>query len=215
MTLPGSDLLVGAFAMGLLGSAHCLGMCGGFAVLAGRRRGAAHYALGKTLTYGVLGLLAGGLGHLVMRVTTVQSVLAVLTGAFLVVMGAATAGLVPERLTGSPWITRRVAPLLGEAMRKVRGLGPLALGTLNGLLPCGLVYAALALAMASGSPGRGGLLMVIFGLGTLPALLLLSVAADRLNPVWRAGFVRVGGVLIMVLGAITVWRAFTAPGMAH
>ena len=156
--------LGGALLAGLVGSPHCVGMCGGFAVAAGARgpAGALAWTLGRLSTYAALGALAGAAGQALPGPTWVGTVVA---AGFLVWFAAKLAGLVGD--------VRFRVPLLAAAGRRLAGRadlpGRFAFGAVNGLLPCGLVYAALAFPVASGSAIAGAAAMVAFGLGTAPA----------------------------------------------
>lgn len=164
---------LGAAALaGLVGSPHCMGMCGGFAVACGTgRRGVAWHA-GRLSTYAVLGALAGAFGAVLPGPSWVAAVVSTL---LLVWFAGALAGLVPEPTVRLPGVSR----LAGRAATK-RGFGPgYALGLATGLLPCGLVYAALAIPVASGDPMIGALSMVAFGSGTVPALAAMTFGARR------------------------------------
>ncbi len=194
--------------MGLFGSAHCLGMCGGFSIIAGRTGWWPAYGIGKTLSYVLLGALAGLLGHSVIAISGGQQVLSVLTGLVLIVIGAATAGLIPDRLALGGALLRRIGPLLGKAMGRGRIRGPLAVGVLNGFLPCGLVYAALMKSMEAAGPLPSAMLMAVFGAATLPGLGSLALLEGSLSANGRRLIVSSGGWLVMLIGAITLWRAF-------
>lgn len=165
--------LSAAFLAGLIGSPHCMGMCGGFAVACGgARRGLAWHG-GRLTTYALLGAAAGLFGRALPGPTWVASIVSVV---LLVWFSAALAGLVREpalRMPGLARLTRRATAGEGPASRVL-------LGAVTGMLPCGLVYAALAIPVASGSPQAGALAMVAFGLGTAPALLALTLGARRL-----------------------------------
>lgn len=164
---------LGAAALaGLVGSPHCMGMCGGFAVACGAgRRGIAWHA-GRLSTYAVLGALAGTFGAVLPGPGWVAAVVSTL---LLVWFAGALAGLVPEPAVRLPGVSR----LAGRAAT-ARGFGPgYVLGLATGLLPCGLVYAALAIPVASGDPMTGALSMVAFGSGTVPALAVTTVGARR------------------------------------
>lgn len=209
--MPGISELSTLFLLGLLGSAHCVGMCGGFAFLArgpGRMLG---YALGKTAMYTALGAAAGAVGHVLLEIQGIQKTLGLLVGLFLLVVGAGAAGLIPDRVLVPSSLMDRLGPLLGKATRATRAWGGLGLGLVNGLLPCGLVYAALMQATVSGSGGEGAVLMAAFGAGTLPALLTVSILGGRLPAHWRGRLVRVGGWLVIGMGLITILR--TVGGM--
>lgn len=207
------------FMMGLFGGAHCIGMCGGFVVLAqgagastsGGLRLAA-YLSGKTVTYAALGIVAGAVGHLVLGFTGAQTALSIAVGVFLVVIGLGAAGVIPERIPGfstiGPWIGRSLGRLVGSSGAKA----PLALGLLNGLLPCGLVYAALAKAATTGSVVGGAAQMAAFGVGTMPALALTGWIGGLIGPVAMRRIARVGGWLVVAFGAWILWRTYSRMG---
>jgi hypothetical protein len=165
--------LLAAFLAGLVGSPHCMGMCGGLAVACGgARRGLAWHG-GRLTTYAVLGAFAGAFGLVLPGPSWVASAV---SAALLIWFAAALAGLVREptlRIPGIARLTARAAADDGPG-------GRIALGLATGLLPCGLLYAALAVPVASGDPLTGALSMVAFGVGTAPALIALTLGARRL-----------------------------------
>lgn len=175
--------LVGAAAlMGLVGSLHCVGMCGSFALACGGRTShVASWQLGKLATYVVLGTMAGWFGGVLPGpALPVQLVAATLVIWF----GAAALGLVPEP-GALPGLSRIGAAIL----RRPGVLSRATFGAVNGLLPCGLVYAALGLAVAGGSAMAGGVTMAAFGMGTVPALSVFAMSGDvlaRRDPRLRA-----------------------------
>lgn len=240
------------FLAGLAGSLHCAGMCGGFACALGTaRRGrlatlARHleYNLGRVSSYCFLGACVGGLGYLLVGPGTdpgwgllAQRALALLAGLLMFIVGLQYLGLLGPagpRLPALGWLADAL-----RSLTRSQGPGaPLALGALNGLLPCPLVYALLAYAAGSGDPWSGVATMAVFGLGTFPALLLVGGVGGwlrgRLVPPtpgrkaaysasgdqrpsrvgWRHGGVRIAGVLILVLGTITLVRGVLPLG-AH
>ncbi len=186
--------LFAAFLVGLLGGAHCVGMCGGIVAAMSFQGGQRQpfglhlgYNLGRILSYAIAGGLAGLIGSaafLSERLLPLQHGLYVLAQAVLILLGLYLAGLnravlVLERAGGALW--QRLQPRLGGLL-PVRGAGQALLaGALWGWLPCGLVYSVLVSALASGGAGRGAALMLAFGLGTLPNLMAMGWAADRLR----------------------------------
>jgi sulfite exporter TauE/SafE len=191
--------LAGAFAAGMLGSVHCLAMCGGFAAACTRTAGGLPaWHTGRIATYAALGALAGGVGALVPGPAWLPATLAAL---LLLWFALALAGLVPEPRLVPPGLTRLATRAAGE-----RSLGSQFLfGVANGFLPCGLVYSALGLAVAAGTATAGALTMAAFGLGTAP---LLSVAALGLRraittSLWRR---RLLALLILAAGWWTIWN---------
>lgn len=162
-------LLGGALLAGAAGSPHCVGMCGGFATAAGPA-----WHLGRLGTYAVLGGLAGVVGRTLPGPGWLGTALAVV---LLVVFAARLAGLVKVEGLAIPGL----AGLAARVARQPGFLSRVAFGALTGLLPCGLVWTALAMAVAAGGALWGALTMVVFGLGTVPALALATVAVRRLN----------------------------------
>lgn len=161
--------LTAAALAGLVGSPHCMGMCGGFAAAcgSGNDRGAAWH-LGRLSTYAVLGAIAGAVGAAIPGPGWIAAALSVV---LLTWFALALAGFVQEprfRLPGLTRLATRGAGASDFGSRFVFGLA-------NGLLPCGLVYAALAIPVASGEPLVGALSMVAFGLGTVPALVAMTL----------------------------------------
>lgn len=208
--------LLAAFLAGLLGGAHCVGMCGGIVAAmsfqnAGRQPIGIHlgYSLGRIVSYGLAGAIAGLIGSAAFlsdRLYPVQHGLFVLAQVMLILLGLYLAGLnqLVRRLEDAgAGIWRRLQPLLGRLL-PVRGpFQAVAAGALWGWLPCGLVYSVLVLALSSGSPWSGGLLLLAFGLGTLPNLMLMGWAAESLRAFTRQVWVkRVAGLLVAAMG---VW----------
>lgn len=169
-----TGLLVAAFLAGLVGSPHCIGMCGGFAVLCGRKLpDTAAWHAGRMTSYAALGALAGAFGSLVPGPSWVAAVVSLGLMAW---FAAALAGLVPEPRIVIPGLRR-----LGSAMAGNPGLSMrYAFGIVNGLLPCGLVYAALSVPMATTHPAWGALTMVAFGCGTVPVLSTVALGVQRI-----------------------------------
>lgn len=204
---------------GLLGSAHCLGMCGPLAISlsAGAPPGTrvAHrqliFSFGRVFTYCFCGALAGFGGAWITAqggsFVLSQAALAVFAGVLLIVMGLVTAGVLPspvQRLfTGLPcgagsWLkTFLSAP--GVA-------GPLLAGVFTGFIPCGLVYAFLVKAASTGTIAQGMLTMLAFGLGTVPLMVTVGYSGQFLSTIGRARLFRVAAWCIVVTGVISVAR---------
>lgn len=208
-------MLWAGFVFGLLGSFHCVGMCGAIALaLPGAGRGRARYVAGRVLynlgrisTYTLLGALAGVLGQS-LRLAGLQQGLSVASGLLILLLVAA-----PARYTG------RAAALLGLERGLFRlkqalayffqrpALGALYLsGVLNGLLPCGLVYLALAGALSAPDLGGSAAYMALFGLGTLPLMLALSLTGQLVPPHWRGRLRRAVPVLATALAVLFIVR---------
>ena len=210
------------FLIGLLGGTHCVGMCGGIVgalSMGGGRRGALQWAYnaGRIASYASAGALAGMLGEAGVALSgtlPARLVLFLLANLMLValgfyLMGATRALGFAERLGQNLWchiqpLTRRFLPA-----RSVAQAFPL--GALWGFLPCGLVYSVLATALVTGSAERGAALMLAFGLGTLPNLLLAGMLLTRLRDVVRNQAVRTGAGLVVL--AFGVFGLVTTPSL--
>jgi len=166
--------LAAALAAGLVGSLHCIGMCGGFAILCGRRvPDTALWHAGRLTTYATLGALAGAFGAMVPGPSWLAAVISV---GLMVWFSAALAGLVPEPRLVIPGLRRLGSAMAGNPSLITR----YGFGVVNGLLPCGLVYAALAVPVAIANPAWGALAMVAFGIGTVPTLSVVALGVQRL-----------------------------------
>ena len=208
--------LIAFVTLGVLGSAaHCAGMCTPFVFLVSRRYGlpsGTHvpwvaqlwYTVGRLTTYGLLGALGGALGSAVQiagALVGLQRAAALLAGGALAVSGLA--GLLSLAPAGG--LKDLLGGVTGRLGRHIPG-HPYALGLMLGLLPCGLLYSAVVAAMATGSAVSGAAGLVLFGLGTAPALLGMSLA-DTLVVRRRASLNRLAQVFVLVMGAWFVWQA--------
>ncbi len=176
--------LLTALLLGFAGSLHCVGMCGPLLLALpldaiGKKqvlRQMSVYHAGRILTYAALGILFGLLGK-GLEVAGFQKLLSISAGIFM--LGMAFMAWRFERLVtalpGFEAFTQRIKSGIGKRLRQNPNGSTFSIGLLNGLLPCGMVYAALAGAIATADSMEGGLFMAIFGLGTLPLLLLVSV----------------------------------------
>ena len=202
-------VVVAGVMLGLAGSVHCIAMCGPLAMaMHGARdtRAAAIYHAGRVLMYVAAGALAGLAGH---AVSTAGLGRALSIGAGVLLIAMAVTRLRPGLVStaGGAGITR----LLGRAMRGLRDLsqtrpraGVLAAGALNALLPCGLLYAALAAAAALASAADAALFMAAFGAATAPALVALPLLAGAMPPAWRAKlrFAAPGALVVAGVGTL-------------
>jgi sulfite exporter TauE/SafE len=208
--------LLSAFVVGLLGGVHCVGMCGGIvgALSLGMPGSAATrwpvqlgYNLGRISSYTLAGALAGGLGYFfsgLLPVQQAQQVLLVVAGIFMILLGMYLAGwwnLLLRLEQAGGWLWKRIEPL-GRGLLPIRDARhALLLGMLWGWLPCGLVYSVLIWSVSAGGVVQGAGLMLAFGLGTLPNLLLMGAAASQLQRFVRKSWVRqLAGGLIVLFG---------------
>lgn len=216
--------LLAIFLTGLLGGVHCVGMCGGIVGAfslqlpgSGPRFGY-HLAanLGRLASYAIAGLIAGALGStsvFLSQLFPAEKILYVLANLVLIALGLHLAGmwsgvLILESAGGGVW--RRLQPLFKKLV-PIRSM-PQAFGAgmVWGWLPCGLVYSVLIMALASGGALRGGMTMLVFGLGTLPNLLLMGLFASRLQR-WlaRRGVRLAAGLIIVALGVAGLVRGLS------
>jgi sulfite exporter TauE/SafE len=209
------------FVGGLLGSAHCVGMCGTFVLALGSRKGGLASGLGRQLVYGlgrVFTYTCGGTvaGYAGWRLSgelrwllNVHAVLAFLAGGLLIIQGLAATGVLP----GPSWFSRRgpclVPSLFAALLRETRLRSVFLGGVMNGLLPCGLVYAFLALAAGAGGPLQGGVTMLLFGLGTLPVLALVGCGARLLGRITRRTL-SIAAWCVVLTGMLSIARGVEA-----
>ncbi|MDX1692994.1 MAG: sulfite exporter TauE/SafE family protein [Ketobacteraceae bacterium] len=219
--------LISALAIGFLGSLHCVGMCGGISgalataikpvshrsALADVSRRLAYqfmYSSGRLFSYSVAGGIAGFLGdyisstmpHGVSYVRTFAGVMLIFLGLYISGWWMVLARL--ERAGTVLW--KRIAPLTRHLMPVDSYRKALALGALWGWLPCGLVYSALAWSVGSGNAVDGALLMLYFGIGTLPAMIGVGLFANMLSDIARSKAMRsLAGLLLILYGVWTIW----------
>lgn len=206
------------FAGGLLGSSHCIGMCGGFALWVGVGSNSAWsnlarqliYSAGRIFTYAAIGAAVGYAGlrlvQLAPPVINVQAALAIAAGCLLVVQGLLSAGLLRLPAALSHAGACMPAKLIGPFLRGTGNFGYFLAGMFTGFLPCGLVYAYLALATASGGLLRGLLTMTAFGLGTIPLMAITGVGVSLLSGMARRRVFQLAAWCIVITGVVSLAR---------
>ena len=200
----GSRSFSALFLVGLTTSPHCLGMCGGIILSAchGRENRRAQlgaalgYNGGRTLSYTLLGAAFGALGTVLSYTFSMKSMLFTMLGLAVLLLGLNMWGLLPA-LSALP-DTQGTACRLPD---KLKRQGPLLVGLLTGLMPCGALYAAGFCAMSSGSAGKGALLMLAFALGTVPLMLLFASLGALMPRRWTKYLRKLGAVLVTAMGA--------------
>jgi len=222
---------IAVFLIGLLGGTHCMAMCGGIvgALTAQqpgqqRRHGSTWslhlaYNFGRIASYVAAGAAMGALGSLGLLLNDllpVQLALYVAANLMLVALGLYLTGVTQalafsERAGQRLWA--RIQPLTRRFLPAHSLSQALPLGMLWGFLPCGMVYSVLTAAMLAGSAARGAGLMLAFGIGTLPNLLLAGLLLKRLREASRAKSVRlVSGLLVLGFGVFGLLNATTLGG---
>lgn len=206
------------FMAGLVGSSHCVGMCGGFVLTIGA--GAAgfrdnllrqvSYTVGRLFTYGTLGAVAGFVGWRLARAVpssvNISSALAVLAGLVLVYQGLASAGVLRKKGVVGSAGGCPASRLFGGYLRGPGRTSAFLAGMFTGLLPCGLLYGMLTLAASTHELVSGALTMAIFGIGTAPILLLTGCGGSLLGFVARRRLFVVAAWCLVLTGGISVAR---------
>jgi len=215
-------LITMALFTGLLGSGHCIGMCGGLVAAlslseTGKQGGVVFqllYNVGRILTYSCIGWLVGWLGSAFAYANTLAGLtrgLLIGSDLFVIVLGLGSAGIfsflnynVMQLEFPGPVqkITRQVVKL----KKLPPALSALPLGLIMGFLPCGFLYAMIIAAGQSANAANGALMMFSFGLGTLPALFLFGSAAQWLTARMRSLMLRWAGIVVALMGAYNLYR---------
>ncbi len=205
-----------AFTLGLFGSLHCVGMCGPLAIAfcgsedditSQRLISGISYNLGRTLIYSLLGLFFGFLGSLIVMVD-LQKVLSIVLGVLLVFSFFMSYDIDSEinRLPFMNMFHNKLRLNISNMYGRVKQYHPFILGAVNGFLPCGLVYLALAGAIASDNLLEGTLFMALFGLGTFPVMLALILGYKLLKPNIRFLFRRILPYITLCFGLFLIYR---------
>lgn len=218
------------FVVGLLGSLHCVGMCGPIvaalpqgdggrmAFLAGRLL----YNSGRVITYALIGLLFGAIGKSILM-AGYQQALSIVIGLLIIL-----AVVVPARYSqslianlGLGKIYALISRFWGRLFRSSNKSSLFAIGILNGFLPCGFVYVALAGAVATGGALKGSAYMALFGVGTIPILVAFSLIGNVIGQKFRHAFSRAVPILAIALALVFILRGlslgipFLSPKMTH
>lgn len=204
-----------AFMAGLLGAGHCLGMCGGIASAVAANKGnllvTLNYNLGRILSYCIAGAIVGATvasSAQLFESTRLLSTLRLFSGVFMILLGLYIAkwyvGLSKIEIIGKR-LWKRLAPYASSFIPLKSSWHALPLGALWGWLPCGLVYSMLTWAAVSGSGFNGAATMMFFGLGTLPMMLSIGIAARNLRLFTQNRFVRaMSGLLLIFYGIYSI-----------
>lgn len=213
-----TELLTASFAIGFLGSLHCVGMCGGLVTAMTMTRshtwwpGVIAYQFGRITTYTALGLIAGLIGSLFAQdgwLSEAQNVLSIFAGVLIIILALHIAGWLPDPFSR---LSTRISNLTGlsrwvNAAATQDTTGPwYSVGILNGLLPCGLVYAGLGLSLTAHASWQGAAAMFSFGLGTVPAMMAVPALMRAVTPAMRGRILKLGAILLVLIGAFTIVR---------
>jgi sulfite exporter TauE/SafE len=214
------------FFIGLLGSTHCVGMCGGFVAMYSLKKPSDRpmlpyhvlYNLGRITTYCVIGGVLGYIGSFVAYAGEhrgIPGTALLIAGSLMVLMGLNIAGVLGKRgLVEEAEITG--TDLFRDTLRRIlkieRVWGTYLLGLLLGFLPCGLLYPIFMSAAASGGFFSGVLVMAVFGMSTIPALAAFGFLVSSIRPHLKATMFRIAAVLIVLLGIRTLLRGMAFNG---
>jgi len=227
--------LIGVFLIGVSGGfSHCIGMCGGFVLTYSIKvnendfiqsptlwqRISPHllYGSGRILSYILIGDILGLVGNALSAVFAIrhfQGGLSLFAGLIMVFMGLDLAGLIPKMAPDSFPGFNPFKRLVTALFNKVKRNNILGLGFILGFIPCGLVYAAGAKAVATGSLLGGMLTMLVFGLGTLPAMVATGLLSGQIPLKLRSKIYKIAALLVVGLGIITLLRGVDALGIMH
>jgi len=213
-----SPEILAAFFIGLVGSLHCIGMCGPIAIALpvpdsnnlSFFTGRILYNLGRVVTYSFLGAVLGLLGGRI-ALAGAQQVVSIILGVVIII-----SVLLPQKYKNyfaqHPLIQKLAQPLkanIGMLFKKGTFSAMFLIGILNGFLPCGLVYVALAGAIASGDAISGAAVMILFGLGTVPAMFAATIMGKFINVGIRTKIRKAVPVLAIILGVIFILRGMS------
>lgn len=211
--------LTSAILIGFLGSFHCVGMCGPLflSLPYGSNNSAFHaasraiiYSLGRTFTYTIFGLIIGWIGYL-FSMAKLQAPLSIGIGVLVLLVTLV-------HYTGSKFLAKTsVFSIKYEAFKqwlvsvfsKIGRNSLFVVGIVNGLLPCAFVYAGLGSAVTTGDPVNSALYMTFFGLGTIPAMIFVALAAKVFGHSFRNSIQKALPIFALVLGAILILRGLS------
>ena len=211
-------ILISALVLGLMGSFHCAGMCGPIAIalplhgntIPQKIFGGTLYNIGRTITYGIMGAIFGLLGQGVEMIGFQQKI-SVIMGVLMIVSVLFPALFKNQYRMDKSWFS-----LVGKLKKSIRKMFSIRsfsslffIGLLNGLLPCGLVYMAIAGAIGTGEVLLGSLYMVLFGLGTIPMMLSISLAGNVMSLAIRNKINKLIPVLVIVVGIFFILRGLS------
>lgn len=204
-----NEITLSAFLLGLLGTGHCVAMCGGIAAALGLHRsnvwfGNLLYQLGRICTYAFIGLIFGFVGVWIPSEFTL--ILRLIAAVLLIVVAFYIAGwsslILAFESIGKP-VWKIIAPFSKKFSQPKRVSDFVIAGMIWGWLPCGLVYSALGLAILQGSPQKASITMLAFGLGTIPGMVTLSFAGFQFKKLSNHQWVRFTGSFILI--AMAIW----------
>ena len=212
-------MIVAGFVIGLMGSLHCVGMCGPIAmmvngnsprlILANRIL----YNLGRIITYVLMGSIVGLMGKIV-QWGGMQGIVSLVVGVIIIlmIMIPNIKSLFMPSLSSS---IGRIKKLFSTHLTSRKSVSALFTGILNGYLPCGLVYGALALALVQSTPMESAGIMLLFGMGTIPAMLLAAYSWQAIKKFIPWSFQRIQTAMLVVVAVVMIWRGLSSELAYH
>lgn len=214
------------FVIGLITSVHCVAMCGGINLsqcipqeegsAGGSKISALRptflYNLGRVCSYTLVGFLVGALGMVFTFSNTMQGVLKLIAGIFMIIMGINMLGIFPWLRKLNPRMPQIFARKINH--EKGSSKSPFIIGLLNGLMPCGPLQAMQIYALSTGNPFAGALSMFLFSLGTVPLMFGLGALGSVLGKKFTHKVMTVGAVLVVVLGLSMLSQGFSLSGIS-
>ncbi len=223
---------IAIFLIGFLGGfGHCIGMCGGIVLTYTLKvdendpplrptkwqtlKPQLLYNLGRVLTYTFLGQIFGLIGStigIVFAIRDFQGVLQIFAGTIMILMGIELAGFIPSMSPDTFPGVNKFKKMVTSLFNQVNRSNTIILGLVLGFLPCGLVYAAGAKAAATQSVFGGMITMLLFGLGTFPAMVITGLTAHLISNKLRRQFYRLAAIMVIILGILALLRGVDALG---
>lgn len=208
-------MLLSALALGLMGSFHCVGMCGPIAFMlpvdhtnpAKKLFQVFLYHFGRLMAYGTIGVVFGFLGK-GLYVFGLQQKLSIIIGAIMIILVLIPYKTISKYNLSKPIyaVLAKVKNQLGKELKKKSPDTFLTIGFLNGFLPCGLVYMALFGSMATASPWIGALFMILFGMGTIPLMTTAVYFGSMLKGATKKSVQRLIPVFVVLIGLLFILR---------
>ncbi len=204
------------FLLGFFGGFHCVGMCGGIVASVSIRSGRVSwpgiviYQLSRVATYILLGMAATTVGIVFIKTGAFangQKLLSLIAGALIVFLAMQIGGWIPERFGFISKVLKIPPSVLKGAREKGSVHYWILLGIFNGLLPCGLVYTAMAMALEKADLFYSAVIMFLFGLGTTPWLFGVAWAIKKIQPSSRIRFMKAAAVAMALFGLFLIFKS--------
>lgn len=211
------------FVAGLFTSVHCIAMCGGINLsqcagcndcdkknISNKLKPSLLYNFGRVISYTILGGLVGALGSVFSLSLKGKSIISLIAGAFMIIMGINMLGITP--------MLRKIMPRLPKSLTnkidsKKNDKGPVIVGLLNGFMPCGPLQAMQLYALGTGSFLTGALSMFLFSLGTVPTMFAFGAFSSILSSKFTKQMMKVSSILVIILGVVMGNRGFLLAGI--